>query len=90
MFYLELQIHFKKYGYEYEIEYFDNTWFAAHREKYEFMLDNDIDPDKIEEWCNFEQIFEAPFMYDQAMLMAENLYKKFDIVTGELEHHLRK
>jgi len=90
MFYAELQIHFKKYGQQYEIKHFDNTWFIAHKEKYEYMLDNDIDPDNIEEWALLEGIFETAFLFDQAMMVAEILYKKFDVVVGELEHRLRR
>lgn len=90
MFYAELQIHFKKYGQQHEVEYFDNTWFKAHKEKYEYMLDNDIDPDDIEEWALLEDMFECAFMYIQAQAMAEALYNKYDVVVGELEHRLRR
>jgi hypothetical protein len=89
MFYKELQDHFKKYGQDQEIEYFDNTWFLVHKEKYEYMLDNNIDPDNIQEWCDLEELFEAAFLYIQVQAMAEALYKKYDLVTGELEHKLR-
>lgn len=52
MFYAELQIHFKKYGHQHEIEYFDNTWFIAHKEKYEYMIEHDVHPELIDDWVN--------------------------------------
>ena len=89
MFYLELQAHFEKFGINQEIEYFGNAWFTAHKEKYEFMLENEINPDDIDAWIHLEAAFGTAFLYEQAMEMADTLYNKFDLATGELEHKLR-
>jgi hypothetical protein len=90
MFYAELQIHFKKFGMEHEVDYFGNPWFLAHKEKYEFMLLNDIDPTDIYTWANLEATFGTAFLYEQAMDMADSLFEKFNVTTGELEHKLRR
>lgn len=89
MFIEELQRHFKKYGIDREITYFENSWFFANSEKYEKMLEQDLDPDKIDEWIYLENALGTAFLYDQAMMIAETLYDKYDIVAAELEHKLR-